>query len=258
MQEALRAEGACFFDDLLRASRLLPSQAEDALGELVAAGLATADSFAGLRALLMPMQHKRKLAARGARFARHGLEEAGRWSLVRDTPPASDAANDAQPLEEVAWTLLRRYGVVHRRLLSREPAWLPPWHALVRVYRRLEAQGHIRGGRFVAGSSGEQYAMPDAVGLLRAVRKRPSTGEIVTLSAADPLNLLGIVTPEPRLAALAGNRFALRDGVPVGLLVAGAVQILDAEGPEEAWRIETALKLRSRRGMATPQAQRVT
>lgn len=250
VEDALRTAGACFFDDLLRSSRLLPTQAEEALGELVAAGRATADSFAGLRALLLSMQQKRKLAARGSRLARHGLEEAGRWSLIRASEGVAAAAPDddeAGLVEEIAWTLLRRYGVVHRRLLTREPPWLPPWHELVRVYRRLEAQGHIRGGRFVAGSSGEQYALPDAVTLLRAVRRRPHTGELVTLSAADPLNLLGIVTPDAKLAALAGNRFALRDGLAVGVLVAGEVQLLGSPSAEEGWRIHGALKLRSRR-----------
>ena len=114
--------------------------------------------------------------------------------------------------------LLRRYGVVFRRLLTREPHWLPPWHVLLRVYRRLEAQGQIRGGRFVAGISGEQYALPDAVAALRAVRKQPQRRRAgLVCSAADPLNLLGIVTPGARLAALAGNRFLLRDGVPVAI-----------------------------------------
>ena len=248
LEAALQAEGACFFDDLLRASRLLPAQAEEALGELVAAGRATADSFAGLRALLMSMQQKRKLSARGSRFARHGLGEAGRWSLVRIPESGGDFA------EDIAWTLLRRYGVVHRRLIAREPGWLPPWHELVRIYRRLEAQGHIRGGRFVAGSSGEQYALPDAVTMLRAVRKRAPTGELVILSAADPLNLLGIVTPDAKLAALAGNRFALRDGVVVGVLAAGEVQLTGSPSAEDAWRIQSALKLRTRRRPAATQA----
>lgn len=137
--------------------------------------------------------------------------------------------------------LLHRYGVVFRRMLTREAAWLPPWHALLRACRRLEAQGHIRGGRFVAGVSGEQYALPDAVGALRAVRKRELAGELVSLSAADPLNLAGIVTPGVRVAALAGNRLLLSDGIPVATLTGGEVQYLAEFPPAEQWRFRNAL-----------------
>jgi ATP-dependent Lhr-like helicase len=111
----------------------------------------------------------------------------------------------------------------------------------LRAYRRLEAQGHIRGGRFVAGVSGEQYALPDAVGALRSVRKREATGELVSLSAADPLNLAGIVTPGARVAALAGNRLLLSDGVPIATLVGGEVQYLTELAPAEQWRLRNAL-----------------
>ena len=117
----------------------------------------------------------------------------------------------------MARTLLRRYGVVFWRLLAREAEWLPPWRDLLRVYRRLEARGEIRGGRFVAGFSGEQYALPDAIGLLREVRRRPASGELVSLSGADPLNLAGILTPGAKLAALTGNRLLFRDGVAGGV-----------------------------------------
>jgi len=122
---------------------------------------------------------------------------------VRRESDAAEATVSSEATEQIAMLLLRRYGVVFRRLLSREPAWLPPWFQLLRAYRRLEAQGHIRGGRFVAGVSGEQYALADAVGALRAVRKRALDGAYVSLSAADPLNLVGIVTPGARVAALA-------------------------------------------------------
>ncbi|HXC58331.1 MAG TPA: DEAD/DEAH box helicase, partial [Steroidobacteraceae bacterium] len=145
--EQLSARGASFFDELMRGSGLLQAQAEGALGELVAAGLVSADSFGGLRALLLPLERKRKLAARGRRVALFGLEEAGRWSLLR--PPATESTDDPAQVEQVAWRLLQRYGVVFRRVLAREAPWLPPWHALLRVLRRLETQGHVRGGRFV-------------------------------------------------------------------------------------------------------------
>ena len=167
------------------------SQAEAALAELVAAGLVNSDSYSGLRALLIPSDRKRKLAARRRRVALFGLEDAGRWSLIRHgTTSATD-----ESIEQIAELLLRRYGVVFRRVLEREADWLPPWHALLRVYRRLEAQGRIRGGRFVGGMTGEQYALPEAVTALRAVRRRAAQGDLVSLSAADPLNLTGIVLP---------------------------------------------------------------
>jgi ATP-dependent Lhr-like helicase len=247
MADYLHSHGASFFDEMLRGTRLLQSQAESALGELVAAGLVSADSFGGLRALLLPLERKRKLAARGRRMAIHGLEEAGRWSLVRPLPTegatAPNVEGQPQPeqLEAIAWLLLRRYGVVFRKLLTREPEWLPPWHLLLRVYRRLEAQGQIRGGRFVATSSGEQYALPDAVSALRSVRRRAKEGLLVSLSAADPLNLLGIVTPGARLAALAGNRFLLRDGVPLAIHVAGETQFLEPVAPGEEWQLRSTL-----------------
>ena len=243
----LQSHGASFFDELLGGTRLLQSQAESALGELVAAGMVTADSFGGLRALLLPLERRRKLAARGRRLAIHGLQEAGRWSLIRPPRQAQTAQTaaaqspDPGRIESIAWLLLRRYGIVSRKLLTREPQWLPPWHLLLRVYRRLEAQGQIRGGRFVAHSSGEQYALPDAVSALRAVRRRAKSGELVTLSAADPLNLLGIVTPGARLPALAGNRFLLRDGVPIAQHTAGQTQFLEPVASGEEWQLRNAL-----------------
>jgi ATP-dependent Lhr-like helicase len=241
MAEFLQQHGASFFDEIIQGTDLLRAQAESGLAELVAAGRVSADSFGGLRALLMPLERKRRLAARGRRSATFGLEEAGRWSLVHRTGTATGMVDQSENIEAVAWVLLRRYGVVFRRMLTREAAWLPPWHALLRAYRRLEAQGHIRGGRFVAGVSGEQYALPDAVGALRSVRKREATGELVSLSAADPLNLAGIVTPGARVAALAGNRLLLSDGVPIATLVGGEVQYLTELAPAEQWRLRNAL-----------------
>jgi len=251
----LSAHGASFFDELARGSGLLQSQAETALGELVAAGLVSADSFGGLRALLLPLESKRRLASRGRRVALFGLEEAGRWSLLRPSPAshATEPAEDPELVEQIAWRLLQRYGVVFRRVLAREAAWLPPWHALLRVLRRLEAQGHVRGGRFVAGVTGEQYALPDAVTALRAVRQRPPDGALVSLSAADPLNLLGLVTPGRRLPALAGNRFVLRDGVPVAVHAAGELEYLVELPVTEQWAVRNALL---RRAAASAAAQR--
>jgi ATP-dependent Lhr-like helicase len=237
MAEYLRAHGASFFDEIASGAGLLRAQAETGLGELVAAGLVNADSFSGLRALLMPSDRKRRLAARRRRVALFGLEDAGRWSLIRKREREADDG----AIERTAMALLRRYGVIFRRLLTREADWLPSWFELLRVLRRLEAQGHLRGGRFVAGVSGEQYALPDAVGALRAMRRRALSGELVSLSAADPLNLIGVLTPGTRVAALAGNRILLRDGVPVGVHAGGRTDFLVALDPAAEWAARNAL-----------------
>jgi ATP-dependent Lhr-like helicase len=250
LQDFLAANGASFFEDMVNGTNLLRSQAETALGELVSAGLVNSDGFSGLRALLIPQDKKRQLAARRRRVALFGLEDAGRWSLIRK---GSTLRDDAQALEHIAQILLRRYGVVFRRLLEREADWLPPWHALLRVFRRLEAQGKIRGGRFVNGMSGEQFAIADAVATLRAVRRQEPRGELVSLSAADPLNLTGIVTPGPRVPALAGNRLLFRDGVPVATHTAGQADFLVEMEPGKEWEARQAL-LRKRMAPGTTRA----
>ena len=134
-------------------------------------------------------------------------------------------------MEHIARTLLRRYGVIFLRMLEREATWLPKWRDLLRVYRRLEARGEIRGGRFIAGFSGEQFALPEAVGKLRDVRRQAATGALVSLSGADPLNFAGILTPGPKLPALTGNRVLYRDGVPLALLQGNEVQFLQSLDP---------------------------
>ncbi len=213
--DCLAAHGALFFDEIAESAHLLRAEVEDALGELVALGLVTSDSFAGLRALLTPSGQRKPLAGRKrrGRVLPFHIESGGRWALVRRARPESGAdwSRDAA-VEHVARALLRRYGVVFWRLLAREATWLPPWRDLLRVYRRLESRGEIRGGRFVAGFSGEQFALPEAVGLLREIRRRPASGQWVSLSGADPLNLVGVLTPGARLPALIGNRVVYRDG----------------------------------------------
>jgi ATP-dependent Lhr-like helicase len=242
--ECLAAHGALFFDELTEASRLLRSQVEDALGELVALGVVNSDSFGGLRALLVPSAQRKPLsgAKRRGRILSFGMESAGRWSLIRrESAKTVDAPFVAAAVEHVARTLLRRYGVVFWRLLAREAGWLPPWRDLLRVYRRLEARGEVRGGRFVAGFAGEQYALPEAVGLLRETRRQRLADEWVSLSAADPLNLAGILTPGPRLVALTGNRLVYRDGVPIALLSGGKVQFLVTLDTAALWEAQTKL-----------------
>ncbi|HYU12378.1 MAG TPA: hypothetical protein VEK82_07375, partial [Stellaceae bacterium] len=238
VMSVIREQGASFFDELAEGSGLLKPQVEEALGELVALGLVTSDSFAGLRALLMPADRRRSRRRRAV----FGMEAAGRWALARRARPAqNDNQGEAAAVEHLAHTLLRRYGVVFWRVLEREAAWLPPWRDLLRVYRRLEARGEIRGGRFVAGFSGEQYALPEAIGMLREVRRKPASGEWISLSGADPLNLAGILTPGAKLAALTGNRVLYRDGLPVALFAGGDVQFLETLDPPTQWQAKKAL-----------------
>ncbi|WP_439886060.1 DEAD/DEAH box helicase [Pseudomonas sp. MBLB4123] len=226
VRQVLASQGALFFDELQDEAHLLRSELEDALGELVSLGLAHADSFAGLRSLLLPAA-KRSQQQRRARRALANMQDAGRWALLRGSgEPQVDNARHGEAVEQVARTLLRRYGVVCWRLLAREADWLPAWRELLRVYQRLEARGEIRGGRFIAGVVGEQFALPEAVALLREVRRRPLDGRLVSLSACDPLNLLGTLLPGSKVPALAGNRLLYRDGVPVASLVAGRSQLL--------------------------------
>jgi ATP-dependent Lhr-like helicase len=243
--EFLSARGASFFAEIVTATRLLRCQAEDGIAELVALGLVNSDGFAGLRALLTPADRRRSAARAHRRRlpATCGMEAAGRWALIR---LEAQAAADA---EHIARTLLHRYGVVFRRVIDREAGRLPPWRDLLPIYRRLESRGEIRGGRFVAGFSGEQFAVPEALGLLREVRQRQSSGSLISVSAADPLNLVGILTPGPRIAALTGNRLLYRDGLPVAIYAGGEVTFLATLERGAEWEARNAL-LRSAQGAA--------
>jgi ATP-dependent Lhr-like helicase len=178
------------------------------------------------------------------------MDAAGRWALVRrNVPPESEGdatrpterLQDEETIEHVARTLLRRWGVVFWRLLAREADWLPPWRDLLMCFRRLEARGEIRGGRFIAGFTGEQYAAPEAIGLLRDMRRKPNTHSHVSLSGADPLNLVGILTPGPRLPSLSGNRVLYRDGVPIALFAGGEVRFLEKLEAKEQWDAQNLL-----------------
>jgi ATP-dependent Lhr-like helicase len=236
--DTLLTHGALFFDELLADTRLLRTELEDALGELVSAGRVSADSFAGLRALLLPAA--KRDGARHRRLRRHTfgrIEDAGRWALARSTAKSASSqpsparrgrlgggeALDPDTIEHVARTLLRRYGVVFWKLLEREAPWLPSWRELLRVYHRLEARGEIRGGRFVEGLVGEQFALPEAIAPLRAIRQRADDGELVCISGCDPLNLVGTVLVGDKVPALAGSRVLYRDGVPIAALIGGKV-----------------------------------
>jgi ATP-dependent helicase Lhr and Lhr-like helicase len=225
----LAEHGASFFDEIASGTRLLRTELEEGLSELVVRGRINCDSYAGLRALLVPPSKRAGAASsrRRSRIALFGIEDAGRWTLIRQ-PAAAEAIStaSAEDIEHVARTLLRRYGVVSWRMVEREAAWLPPWRELVRVFRRLEARGEIRGGRFIAGLSGEQFALPDAIVAMRQVRRQPHDGELICLSAADPANLLGSVVAGPKLPRVAGSLVLWRDGLPIATSTAGQVEML--------------------------------
>jgi ATP-dependent Lhr-like helicase len=200
----LRQRGASFFADIVRGTGKLKAEVETALWELVAAGVVTADGFDNLRSLIDPKRRAGQGSGRSAR-PRHS---AGRWALLFTGP----AVERNRAVEATCWMLLKRYGVVFRDLLARETN-LPKWRELQMGFRRLEDRGEIRGGRFVDGFVGEQFGLPVAVESLRATRKLPAAGEMITLSAADPLNLIGILVPGERVPAISGKTVAFRDGV---------------------------------------------
>ena len=151
-----------------------------------------------------------------------------------------DARND-EAVENLVRSLLRRWGVILWKLVAAEAPWLPPWRDILMCCRRLEARGEIRGGRFVAGFSGEQYATPEAVSLLRDIRRKPHDGQFIALSAADPLNLVGLITPESRVPALTGNRVLYKDGVPIAAYVAGEVRFFVEIDPSAQWEVQNAI-----------------
>lgn len=239
--DALRGRGASFVHELAAANDLDETRVRTALGELVSAGLVASDGFGGLRSIIRPSSGARTFHA--GRSLRANV--AGRWSLIngiagRRAPSMveRETAVDAQ-----ARSLLLRYGVVFRRLLARE-ANVAPWRELTRVYRRLEARGEIRGGRFVSGMSGEQFAMPAAIERLREIRRTPPNGHSIVISAADPLNLAGIVTTGDRVRAVAGTRVLYRDGVPLAAMEGDYVRPLTMAmdvAPETAVEVATAL-----------------
>ena len=228
----LRERGALFFDELASGTRRLASDVEEGLRELIAAGLVASDGFRGLRDLT-------RRSARRARRGRYlgsgryaGGGPAGRWALLR--PGEHDPADRDEFAEELAQLLLRRYGVVFRDVVAAE-SFTVPWRDLLRALRRLEARGLVRGGRFVSGFVGEQFSLPEALEALRSVRRSPRTGERVRLSAADPLNLTGVILPGPRIPAVQDRSLELVDGALAeppaeGLLAPGADLASIAEG----------------------------
>lgn len=248
----IRQHGASFFEQISRRTQLLRSQLEQGLAELVSTGRITSDSYTGLRALLTPDARKPGGHANGRRRASFGVEDAGRWSLLRevDQPAATGAdecpLNDEQ-LERLIMIYLARWGVLYKRALERESS-APSWRLLLRRLRTMELQGLIRGGRFIAGISGEQFALPETVTALRQFGKNQDaperSTEYVSLAAADPVNLLGIVLPDTRLPRLARNRILYRDGLPLAVLEGAKVSFLRDVEPDVQWQLQQVLQQR--------------
>ncbi len=228
VHELLRRNGACFLEDIAAALSWSNIQARAALAELVAGGHACSDGFSGLRELIAS-PNGRYRAARAI----------GRWSIVDQRGSGTDpAAERERRLEIAAQTLLRRYGIACGVLLARE-SMLPPWRELLPVLRRLEARGEVRGGRFIAGMSGEQFALPETIGVLRKLRRERET-TLVALNACDPLNLTGTLLPEARVSAVHGNRILLHEGRLIAFQQAQQVVIL-TQDPVPEWDIRNAL-----------------
>jgi ATP-dependent Lhr-like helicase len=236
---ALTRRGALFFADLLRITGLLRAEVENALWELVAAGFVTADGFDNLRGLIARTR-RTGLSAR----AKRPPHTSGRWSLLRifddreeDTPDekSREAAKTAAPsdmrVEATCWMLLRRYGIVFRELLTRESN-LPKWRELQWAFRRLEDRGEVRGGRFVSGFVGEQFALPLAVESVREMRNLPASNEITTISASDPMNLVGIIVPGPRIPAIGQRAICFRNGIYLEETASSAIPMIPRELPE--------------------------
>ncbi|MGD9601371.1 MAG: DEAD/DEAH box helicase [Gammaproteobacteria bacterium] len=236
LHDHLGRQGATFFDEIVTGTGLLRSQCEAALGELVASGLATSDSVVGLRALSTP-QNRRKPLNGGRRrgVSAAGVEDAGRWSLV----PCAESRTQGDEAVIAAHRLLRRYGVVFRKLVERER--LPvPWLDVLRELRRQESRGEVRGGRFVAGFSGEQFALPEALSELRQARGNRTGDSMVIVNATDPLNLSGIVTPGVRIPATLQSDLVLFGGEPIAVKVGNEVRLLKHVPADLEVRVRTA------------------
>jgi ATP-dependent Lhr-like helicase len=232
----LRRRGASFFPEITAGTRHLPAEVEEALWQLVAAGLVTADSFAALRSLASGETKRLEHSRRRRRLPRRTRE--GRWSLLEIEGKAPE-----NKIELWARQYVRRYGILCRELLVRETS-APPWRALLGVLRRSEARGEIRGGRFIAGLNGEQFALPEAVDALRALRHKEAPGQFVRISACDPLNLVGILTPGARVTAIPGNKVIYRDGVPVAAIENGEIRMFSPVEAGERPQLDRLLDAR--------------
>ena len=241
--QVLEQRGAAFFDDIVDRCGVLKSQCEQGLGELAAAGLITADSFAGLRVLLIPASRRRPLnGSRRRGVTTAALDTTGRWDLIprNSVNAAASLDSDSEEMDAIVHALLNRYGIVFKRALERETA-LPPWRYLLWALRRMEASGEIRGGRFVAGFSGEQFALPEAVAALRKIKKNPPGDALITVGAADPLNLVGIVIPGLRIPSGVSNRITYFQGEPIAVRLGDEVRMLKECSSDLECRARTSL-----------------
>ena len=200
-----------FYAELLEELRQMPGHLEEGLVELFATGVATCDHYGGIRALLTS-QHERRRQAKFKHNYSSGVQISGRWSLLGFSSPKHAKPTEQEANEYVATVLLRRYGVVFRSLLSNEGKYFPAWSELRTIYRRMEDRGEVRGGRFVSDVPGEQFALPEAVDLLRDTGSQMSDGKAVTVHASDPLNMSGILNSESRVTAHAATYLVYRDG----------------------------------------------
>ncbi|CAF0704564.1 DEAD/DEAH box helicase [Candidatus Methylacidithermus pantelleriae] len=239
----LRREGPSFFDTIVRKSRLLPSQVEDGLSELVARGMARSDGFGSLRGLLA-RKHRRMI-----RRPRGPWPFPGRWVLCEDRENGPERTGEKETeLERAIALFLRRWGVVFYKLWKRENVFELPWSCVLRVLRRWEAAGKVSGGRFVRGASGEQFALPEAVSFLRNLAKERLSGGGVTLSAVDPLNLTGLMFPGPRVPSRYGNRIYWKGGRPLVALISGKLYWWESLEGQARWEVEKAVRRASGSG----------
>lgn len=247
IQEVLSQYGAMFFNEITEKTGLMRGQAEEAMNELVSCGLLTSDSFTGLRALLLPAKYNTQ-AGRTKNNIVFTMEQAGRWSSLTPALSKGEGAEGKKALETIARTLLKRYGVVFRRLAEKENL-TPRWRELIKIYRLMEARGEIRGGRFVEGMYGEQFALPETIALLRKIRKNEKSGRLISISASDPLNLTGVITPGKRVAALYGNRILYMDGIPIAVKDGKEIALLPAADidilKDREWQVRQALVQRN-------------
>ena len=250
----LLAFGASFLDQIQSRTDLRKSQLEDGLAELVSLGRVCSDSFTGLRALLTPHQNRSSVSIKGSRKAMFGLEDAGRWSLLQtftgdnaQRNPRGETGLDDEQMERLAIIYLQRWGVVFRALIEKE-SLAPPWRSLLAVYRRMELKGTVRGGRFISGVGGEQFAFSETIDSLRKLknaREASASASHYCLSATDPANLINLILPTRKLARLAGNRVLYRGGVPIALMESGEIRLLRQMGEEEHWQVRQMLTERT-------------
>lgn len=252
--QLIQKKGASFFTDLVRLSRLMAVQTEQALAELVSVGLVTSDNFTGLRALLTPDSHKPRVGNHERRRAIYGIEDAGRWSLLTLDDGSSTGQEFSEPhLERLIEVYFKRWGVITRRVLDREPN-APPWRQLLLKLRRLELRGDVRGGRFIAGIGGEQFAKAETVDALRRRHKLwqqeqeidPVSRTLVriVLNATDPLNMLGTLLPEKRVPHLSNNRILFEDGLPIAIMEKDNVRCLNSAAEAQQWELQQLLQRR--------------